>query len=113
MRIVPGQKDEDEAAITPEVLVLDEAALRAVTDPWERARLAAELATHLQQRATAVLDVRRDAVRELVVKWGAARSRVARYLGLTPTRIGQLVGVVSPAECHRCGDSTSKEVTVA
>jgi hypothetical protein len=54
MRIVPGQKDEDEAAITPEVLVLDEAALRAVTDPWERARLAAELATHLQQRATSV-----------------------------------------------------------
>jgi hypothetical protein len=90
MQIVPGQRVGDDNATT--VLALDEVTLRAVSDPWERARLAAELATHLQQRSAAVLDVRRDAVHELVVKLGAAPSRVARYLGLTPTRIGQLVG---------------------
>jgi hypothetical protein len=111
MRIVPGQRPEGEGAYD-DMLTLDETTLRAVADPWERARLADALAAHLQQRSAAVLDVRRDAVRELVVKLGAARSRVARYLGLTPSRIGQLVGVTR-ADCRRCAHDTSEEVTVA
>ncbi|GIF08880.1 hypothetical protein [Actinoplanes siamensis] len=89
MQIIPVQHPDGEAA--HDVLTLDEAALRAVTDPWKRARLADELAAHLQQRFVAVLDVRRDAVHELVIQLGTARSRVARYLGLSATRIGQLL----------------------
>lgn len=110
MQIVPVQRLEGET--THDLLALDETALRAVTDPWERARLAAELAAHLQKRATAVLDVRRDAVRELVMKLGAARSRVARYLGLTPTRIGQLVGT-SNRDCRQCKHDTASEEVAA
>lgn len=96
MQIVPGQQVE--GARAQDVLALDEAALRAVTDPWERARLAAELAAQLQERSTVVLNVRRDAVRELVVKLEAAPSRVARHLGLTTTRIGQLVRATTRTE---------------
>lgn len=89
MQILPGEQSHSD--ITPDVLALDETALSAVVDPWERARLAAELAAHLHQRSLAVLAVRRGAVHELVVKLGTAPSRVARFLGLTPTRVSQLV----------------------
>ncbi len=89
MQILPGEQSHSD--ITPDVLALDETALSAVADPWERARLADELAAQLQKRSMAVLAVRRGAVHELVVKLGAAPSRVARFLGLTPTRVGQLV----------------------
>lgn len=71
--------------------VLDEVALAAVTDPWERARLAAELASHLRRRSATALKLRREAVRELVSKPGVTQCHVADYLGLTPTRINQLL----------------------
>ena len=100
MQILPGQRGGGDTA-TSALANLDEATLRAVSDPWERARLATELAVHLQQRSAAALDVRRDAIHELVVKVGAARSCVARFLGVTPTRIGQLVGAT--AQRNRVG----------
>jgi protein involved in temperature-dependent protein secretion len=89
MQIVAGQRVGDDSATR--TLALDEAALRAVSDPWERARLATELAAQLQARSAEVFDVRRDAVRELVLRRGETRTRVARYLGMSPARIGQLV----------------------
>jgi len=73
------------------MLALDEAALRAVSDPWERARLASDLAAQLQARSAELFDVRRDAVRELVLRRGEKQSRVARYLGMSPARVNQLV----------------------
>lgn len=91
--VVPGQCA---VGCSAEVLAADEAALRAVSDPWERARLAASLVAELQRRSAVALAVRREAVHELVVLAGAARSRVARWLGLTPSRIGQLLAAARP-----------------
>ncbi len=92
MQIVPAQRAGDDSA--PKLLALDEAALRAVSDPWERARLAAALLSDLHERAAVALEVRRDAVHELVVKRATSKSRVARFLGITPSRVGQLLASV-------------------
>ena len=90
MQIVPSQRvGSDNGATTP--LAPDEAALRAVSDPWERARLASERAAQLQDRAAELFILRRDAVRELVLRRGEKQSRVARFLGMSPARINQLV----------------------
>lgn len=89
MQIVAGQPVDDGSATT--MLALNEAALRAVSDPWERARLASELAAQLQARSAELFDVRRDAVSELVLRRGETRTRVARHLGMSPARVGQLL----------------------
>jgi hypothetical protein len=89
MQIVPGQRVGGNSAT--KMLTLDEAALRAVSDPWERARLASDLAAQLRARSAELFDVRRDAVRELVRR-GEKQSRVARYLGMSPARVNQLIG---------------------
>ena len=68
----------------------DEVALLAVTDLWERARLADEIASRLQKRAGFVLRVRREAVRQLVRR-GVKQSIVASHLRMSPTRVNQLV----------------------
>lgn len=75
---------------TTPATAVSEADLLAVADLWERARLAGELAAELQARAAAVLGVRRDAVHVLVQR-GEKQSRIARYLGMSPTRVNQLV----------------------
>ena len=90
MQIVPGQRVGGDSAT--KMLALDEAALRAVSDPWERARLASELAAQLRARSAELFDVRRDAVRELVLHHGETQSHVARVLGMSPARVYQLVG---------------------
>ena len=74
-----------------EPLTFDPAALYAVTDPWQRARLADELADQLRQLSAVVFDVRRAAVRELVEERQARRSQVARHLGKSAARICQLL----------------------
>lgn len=66
-------------------------ALLQLADPWERARQAEVLSRQLHQSRTAVLRVRRDAVRQLVRELRAPQAQVARHLGLTKARIGQLV----------------------
>ncbi len=89
MQILAGQHVDDSSATT--TLIPDEVALRALSDPWERARLASELAAQLQARSARFFDLRRDAVGELVLHRGETRTRVARHLGMSPARVGQLV----------------------
>jgi DNA-directed RNA polymerase specialized sigma subunit len=88
MQIVPGQRSGRDIA----VLKVDEAALRAVPDPWERARQANVLAEVLRRLSAAVLDVRRQAVLQLVVQQQVPQAQVARHLGMSGTRISQIVG---------------------
>lgn len=96
-QMLPGQSGGSD--IAPNLLALhlavDETALNAIPDPWERARVAAELLDHLQQRSAVVMTVRRDAVHELVTKVGATHSKVAELVGLTKARITQLVRAAS------------------
>lgn len=75
---------------TPAVSEVD---LLAVTDLWERARLAGELAKQLQAGVAAALGVRREAVRALVLG-GEPQRHVARHLGMSPTRVNQIIGAV-------------------
>lgn len=91
MQIVPSQRGGDDSDSATKMLALDEAALRAVSDPWERARLASELAAQLQARTTKLFGVRRDAVGELVLGLGKKQSDVARHLRMSPARVSQLV----------------------
>lgn len=71
----------------------DEVDLLAVADLWERARLAGELAKQLQASVATALGVRREAVRALVLG-GEPQSRVARHLGVSPTRVNQIIGTI-------------------
>jgi transcriptional regulator with PAS, ATPase and Fis domain len=70
-------------------------ALQDVADPWRRSRLAEEVAKQLRTLTAIVLDIRREAVRELVDKHGAHHTRVARHLGVSRARVGQLVATAS------------------
>lgn len=76
---------------TPSVSPLDVTALQEVADPWRRSRLAEEVAKQLRTLTAFVLDIRREAVRELVDKHGAHHTHVARHLGVSRARVGQLV----------------------
>jgi len=75
----------------PVHLAINETVLLTSADPWERARQASLLMKLLQQLSTAVGEVRKQAVHELVTKHRAPKSRVARHIGVTPTRIDQIV----------------------
>lgn len=91
MLSVPPASSRREAGTPLVPLALDKTALLQVTDPWHRCRLADELAKNLRMLADMALQVRGDAVRELINKHGARPSRVATHLGVSKTRIGQLV----------------------
>jgi hypothetical protein len=90
--VVPVQTEVEGSAPGASTLprAVDEAALLAVTDPWERARQATELAGHLQRLSNAVLRIRREAVCELVAG-GTPPAHVARYIGRTRARVSQLL----------------------
>jgi predicted XRE-type DNA-binding protein len=75
----------------PSLTALDVTALQNVTDPWHRSRLAEESAKQLRALVALALEIRRDAVRELVDKHGAHHDRVARHLGVSRARVSQLV----------------------
>ena len=93
MTIVPVQQGDSSppTPLVPVQLAIDETVLVSSADPWERARQASLLLKLLQQLSTAVREVRKQAVHELVNKHRAPKSRVARHIGVTPTRIDQLV----------------------
>lgn len=66
------------------------AALLTIADPWHRSRLAADQARRLEAQMTTLLQIRRDAVGELVNDRRTPLAKVASHLGLTKSRIGQL-----------------------
>jgi predicted XRE-type DNA-binding protein len=70
--------------------VIDVDALLTITDPWHRSRAAAEQAKALESQVAALLQIRRDAVGELVNQHRTPLSKVASHLGLTRQRISQL-----------------------
>jgi predicted XRE-type DNA-binding protein len=72
------------------LVTLDQAALLNVSDPWRRSQLADSLARHLRALANTVLQIRTEAVRELVHEHGAPRSHVARHLGVSRPLVSQL-----------------------
>jgi DNA-directed RNA polymerase specialized sigma subunit len=82
----------------PALLTLDQAALLDVADPWRRSQLADELVKQLRALASVVLQIRSEAVRELVHQHGAPRSRVARHLGVSRARVSQLVSAPAASD---------------
>ena len=97
MTIVPAHP-QPVATPSPTSLTVDRAAALLDLDPWERARQAHVLVELLQRLSGVVLDLRRQAIRELVDKHQAPKAQVARHIGVTPTRVGQLVGTRATAE---------------
>jgi hypothetical protein len=69
---------------------VDETVLLAVADPWERARRASQLHEQLQQATATVLQVRLQAVRELVSA-GKKPPAIGRHIGLSGERVRQLL----------------------
>jgi DNA-directed RNA polymerase specialized sigma subunit len=67
---------------------LDE--LRSVVDPWRRSRLADDLAKQLRELTTFALQVRSEALGELVTQ-GALRTQIAEHLGVSRARVSQLL----------------------
>lgn len=92
----------------PSLAPFDVTALQNVTDPWSRSRLAEESAKHLRALVAFALQVRREAVRELVDKHGAQHDRVARHLGVSRARVSQLV--TDSAGLNVGGDTTDSKV---
>ncbi len=88
------------------VLDLDRVALLRITDPWRRSKLAHDLARHLEALTETALQIRGDAVRELVCKHRARPAWVARHLGVSRARVGQLLAATTPAALN-----TNTEVT--
>lgn len=80
-----------EVGNTPVLTSLDITALQDVKDPWRRSRLAEESAKQLRALVEFALQVRQDAVRELVDEHGVHHTRVARHLGVSRARIGQII----------------------
>jgi hypothetical protein len=87
-------------------LLLDESVLLTLTDPVERARTANEIAGRLQLAVQFVLQVRRDALREAANR-GTPRPELARHIGVTASRVGQLL-----AEGRRAAARTRHTNTV-
>ena len=96
------------AGETPSPAPLDVTALQDVADPWHRSRLAEESAKQLRALVALALQIRRDAVRELVDKHGAHHTRVARHLGVSRARVSQLV--TGSAALHDGVDTTDSAV---
>jgi len=105
MSIVPALRPVNQPD-TPETsrLLLDESVLLTLTDPVERARTANEIAGRLQQAVQFVLQVRRDALRE-AADLGTSRPELARHIGVTASRVGQLLTegrrAATRAHCQR------------
>jgi len=72
-------------------LPIDHDELQQITDPWRRSQLADALAKHLGHVAAAVLQIRDGAVRELVSEHRTPQAHVARHLGVSKTRINQVI----------------------
>ncbi|WP_433732572.1 hypothetical protein ACQP2Y_46765 (plasmid) [Actinoplanes sp. CA-051413] len=81
---------QPEASDPPSFASINVAALQTIADPWHRSRLAAEQARCLEAQMATLLQIRRDAVGELVNSHRTPLSKVASHLGLTKSRIGQL-----------------------
>jgi hypothetical protein len=88
LSLLPQQQRE--ASDPPAFVPIDVTSLLRVTDPWRRSQLAAEQVRHLEPHVTALLQIRRDAVGELIHKHQTPLSKVASHLGLTTSRISQL-----------------------
>lgn len=65
--------------------------LRKITDPWRRSELAEALVKQLETITAAVLQIRDGAVRELVSQHRTSQAKVARHLGVSKTRINQVI----------------------
>jgi len=77
------------------ILPNERQSLALIPDPLERARVASDLAGRLQSDLQHVLQVRLAALRE-AAQSGTPRPELARQLGVSVSRVGQLlVG-------HRC-----------
>lgn len=98
---VPGLADP----ITAELVTID-----AITDPWERARRAHALVNHLQAQGAEASRRRLTALRALAAE-GTKHADLGRYLGLTGTRVGQLLSAGVRAERALLG--TGDTITVA
>jgi len=78
-------------ASAPAALTFDPPALMQM-DVWERASRTANLVEILHQLYGAALTLRHQAVRELVERHSASKAHVARHIGVSPTRINQILG---------------------
>lgn len=80
-------------------------ALLDVEDPLRRAREAGELAARYQTAIAELSRIRREALEELVAA-GMSQSQIAQRLGLTRTRVGQLLSTGPKAERAFLGSGT-------
>lgn len=99
-----------DAEDTPSLAPLDVTALQDEKDPWRRSRLAEESAKHLRVLVEFALRIRQEAVRELVDEHGAHHTRVARHLGVSRARVGQLV---TPSATQRSEAEVSGSQVIA
>lgn len=65
--------------------------LRAVPDALTRAKSAGELANRFQAAATEASRIRKEAIEELTTTGGMTQAQLAQHLGMTRSRIGQLL----------------------
>ncbi len=79
------------------VLSDEVAALRDLVDPVERVKNATDLLSRFQDAVTEVSSIRREAIAELL-KQGRSQTEVARLVGLTRGRIGQIAVSGPPPE---------------
>lgn len=80
-------------------------ALLDVADPLRRAREAGELAATYQTAIAELSRIRREALEELVAQ-GMSQSQIAEQLGMTRTRVGQLLSTGPKAERAFLGSGT-------
>lgn len=79
--------------------------LAAVKDPLRRAREAGELAAQYQSAITELSRLRREALEELVAQ-GLSQSQIGEKLGMTRSRVGQLLATGPKAERAFLGAGT-------
>jgi hypothetical protein len=84
-----------DASDPPARLAINEKALLELNDPWDRARAAEDEAKRLMTLVSVILRVRSEAVLELIHRHKTPPSRVARHLGISKQRVGQLVNKYS------------------
>lgn len=82
------QKDQAIQTLGP---LFDEAVLLGIDDPWRRSGLAQDLLDQSKVLAGMALRIRDSAVRVLIQEEKAPCSRVALHLGVSISRISQLV----------------------
>jgi predicted XRE-type DNA-binding protein len=89
LSVVPKEPPKRGDALT--LPTLDQAELRRITDPWRRSQLADALVKQLAMLSSAALRIRSEAIRELIKQHRTSQARIARHLGMSRTRVGQLV----------------------